>query len=215
MAAPLTPYPFPPGMAIPRLMPFQEYPWNGDHFLAAEVLRLKAAHGLNVAIETGTCLGSTTLWLEEALGYCYTFEVHEPYFNIACARFRANGCIDAKLNNSADGLSRLWDYLIRDVRPFIFLDAHWQDKCPLLDELDAIAKRPSSGHTVLPCILIHDFQVPGTDFGYDSMPDGRPFNLELITPSLERIYGIFQYKINYPTQVAGAMRGWISVEPCS
>jgi hypothetical protein len=45
------------------------------------------------------------------------------------------------------------------------------------------------------------------------MPDGRPFNLELITPALERIYGIMAYKINYPTQVAGARRGWISIEP--
>ena len=46
----LKPYPFPPGVTIPRLMPAQEFPWNGDGYLAAEVLRLKDAHGLVTAI---------------------------------------------------------------------------------------------------------------------------------------------------------------------
>ena len=219
----LKPYPFPEGMAIPRLMPFQEYPWNGDHHLAAEVLRLKEAHGLTCALETGTCLGSTALWLAENFDKVWTCEIHEPTYEIACARFAELNGIHAV----SDATDRFYTNIIarrRDSKraawndagrvDFIFLDAHWGQHCPLLDELEAITNPEDHGPRKLPCLIIHDFQVPGTDFGFDSMPDGRPFNLELIAGHLDRIYGEGGYKYNYPTQVAGAKRGWISIEPC-
>ena len=79
----LKPYPFPEGMEIPRLMPFQEYPWNGDHFLAAEVLRLKKAHGLTCALETGTCLGSTAMWLAEHFTKVCSVEINAQCLDIA------------------------------------------------------------------------------------------------------------------------------------
>ena len=208
----LKPYPFPEGMEIPRLMPFQEYPWNGDHFLAAEVLRLKGAHGLTCALETGTCLGSTAMWLAENFTWVATFELHETYFNIACERIEDHpDGVDIHIEHiaSVDGLRHYHRSMASAELPLYWLDAHWTDNCPLLDELTVIAER--GPHC---CILIHDFQVPGTDFGFDSMPDGRPFNLELIAGHLDRIYGEGKYKTNYPTEVAGAKRGWISIEPC-
>ena len=199
----LKPYPFPEGMAIPRLMPFQEYPWNGDGYLAAEVLRLKAAHGLNAAIETGTCLGSTTCWLAENFDKVNTCDVNGQFLDIAYARTSGYaGRISFAHGDSASQLRR------SAPRGFYFLDAHWGPNCPLLDELEAIAEAK-----VKPCIIIHDFQVPGTDFGFDKMPDGRPFSLDLIRDHLDRIYGEDGWKHNYPTKVEGARRGWISIEP--
>lgn len=213
MANALIPYPWPEGVDIPRLMPFQEYPWNGDHHLAAEVLRLKKAHGLTCALETGTCLGSTAMWLGDHFGWVASFELHEPYFDIADARvFERDARDNVHLERvaSVDGLRRYHASMSSDERPLWWLDAHWTDNCPLLDELAAIAAQSRCG-----CILIHDFFVPGIDFGFDSMPDGRPFNLELIAGHLDRIYGEGKWKSNYPTEVAGAKRGWISIEPCS
>lgn len=234
----LEPYPFPEGMAIPRLMPYQEYPWNGDGYLAAEVLRLKAAHNLDNAFETGTCLGSTALWLWENFRHTRTVELHRPYFDLAVSRITmhverfirddigtsdvwfgghgvpgdpSSGQIVFQSSEKAIaryGKSLKWDEE-EGRRTFFFSDAHWNEHCPLLDELTAIAEAD-----IKPCLVIHDLQVPGTDFGFDSMPDGRPFNLELITPYLDRIYGEGKYKTNYPTQVEGARRGWISIEPC-
>jgi len=201
----LKPYPFPEGVTIPRLMPYQEFPWNGDGYLAAEVLRLKEAHGLTCALETGTCLGSTALWLAENFHAVYTFEVNRAFAEIAMARGAGRGL---QIRDSVDGLRDLFTIHPPSFKPFMFLDAHWSEHCPLLDELTAITEAG-----VKPCILIHDFQVPGTDFGFDKMPDGRPFNLELIADSLNRIYGIGGYVVNYPTQVEGANRGWISIEP--
>ena len=200
-------YPFPPGMVIPRLMPFQEYPWNNDPHIAAEVLRLKEAHGLRTAFETGTCLGSTTYWLVENFDRVLSAEINEDFASIAGGRLGHLKNVMLFVRPSVDILDMRTTF---ETGPrFYFLDAHWGDHCPLLDELYAIAEVK-----VKPCILIHDFQVPGTDFGFDSMPDGRPFNLELIAPHLNRIYGIGGYIVNYPTKVAGAKRGWLSVEPC-
>jgi len=209
--AELKPYPFPPGMAIPRLMPFQEFPWNGDYHLAAEVLRLKEAHGLSMAIETGTCLGSTALWLREHFDSVDTIEANDQYAAIAQARIGDDDACSVTVGNSADYVG---NYLnAYGSGTFLFLDAHWGEHCPLLDELENIRHWNETDGRIVPCIVIHDFQVPGTDFGFDKMPDGRPFNLELIAGHLDRIYGEGKYKTNYPTQVAGAKRGWISIEP--
>lgn len=234
----LKPYPFPQGITIPRLMPYQEYPWNGDGYLAAEVLRLKEAHGLSIAIETGTCLGSTSLWLFSTFRHTYTCEIHRPFMEIAHHRFRdaigdhikeefltsnafwgssATGRGDhgmiTDIGSSANVIMRYCDNLqwqeAHGDGHLFFLDAHWGAHCPLLDELAAIAAAK-----VKPCIVIHDFQVPGTDFGFDRFPDSSyPFCIEAIAVHLDAIYGINGWKHNYPTKVEGAKRGWVSVEP--
>lgn len=203
----LTPYPFPPGMDIPRLMPFQLFPFNGDGYLAAEVLRLKEAHGLTHAIETGMCLGSTTIWLSKNFAKVMTCEVNEDFANIAHQRLGDAYNVAMFIQPSATVTGMRYGDMPNN-RTGYYLDAHWGPNCPLLDELTAIAKAG-----VKPCIVIHDFQVPGTDFGFDSMPDGRPFNLDLIRFHLDVIYGEGKWRHNYPTKVEGARRGWISIEP--
>lgn len=209
----LKPYPFPEGVTIPRLMPFQEYPWNGDGYLAAEVLRLKEAHGLNTACETGTCLGSTTMWLAEHFAMTLTVDINEHYLNIAAARFNSTpslNCIEWTCCDSREVVGS-WMGPSEGETSLYWLDAHWGQHCPLLDELTEIAKLK-----VRPCILIHDFQVPGTDFGFDRFPDsGYPFCLEAIAGHLDKIYGEGGWKHNYPTRVEGAKRGWVSIEPVS
>ncbi len=204
-------YPFPEGVAIPRLMPYQEFPWNGDGYLAAEVLRLKEAHGLKSAVETGTCLASSTLWLAEHFDRVDTTEVNSSFATIA--RLRVDALAQWKIHFSlgnASAMIDLFGLFVGRGGSFVFLDAHWGANCPLLDELEAIAKTGSQ-----PCIVIHDFQVPGTDFGFDKMPNGRPFNLDLIHTHMNAIYGEGGWVHNYPKQVEGARRGWISIAPAS
>jgi hypothetical protein len=194
---PLKPYPFPDGVIVPRLMPFQEYPWNNDHHLAAEVLRLKDAHDITTAFETGTCLGSTTMWLKEHFDTVHSFETNWSTYDIASQRVGP----EVHYMDSIDGLKKH-----KVDGALYFLDAHWEQHCPLLHELYEL----SSLHR--PVIIIHDFKVPGHDFGFDKMPDGRDFDINLIESWLHTIYN-GRYKVNYPTEVAGARRGWISVEP--
>lgn len=194
-------------------MPFEADPFNGDTFIEAEVLRLKARHDLKAAAETGTCYGSTTLWLGDNFHMVATCEIVDQYRAVAKQRRRGHKNAPNMIyrpENSPEFLKKVIPAFAEGghLPALFFLDAHWGPNCPLLDELTAIA---NSG--VKPVILIHDFQVPGTDFGFDSMPDGRPFDLDLVRPYLNRIYGEGKWRHNYPTEVAGAMRGWVSIEP--
>jgi hypothetical protein len=193
-------------------MQAQTFPWNGDGFLAGEVLRLQDAHGLCSAIETGTCLGVTTSWLMGYFLSVHTCELHPPFFRLA--KDFLIGKSGTAYVECTDSPSFIASALKEREGPwFIFLDAHGisgsgKEACPLLDELTAIAKAG-----VKPCIVIHDFQVPGKDFGFDKMPDGRPFNLDLIHEHMNAIYGKGGWECSYPTNVEGARRGWISIEP--
>ena len=54
---------------IPANAPFlfenQELPFAGDIHMEGEFLKLRDQFGLDTAVETGTCYGSTTLWLAQ------------------------------------------------------------------------------------------------------------------------------------------------------
>jgi hypothetical protein len=198
----LKPYPMPPG--APRLMPYQDHPWNGDGYAAAEVKRLAIKHGLRWAIETGTCYGSTTMWLAEHFSEVYSFEVHGPSFDIARQR-----CGDFNLyhTDSVQGLRMTLPNM--QGMGLCFLDAHWGSVCPLLSELEAIAQAG-----IRPVIMIHDWQVPGRpDLGFDLFPDGTPFHLDAIKSHLDAIYGVGGWEHHYNDKAEGAKRGIIYVEP--
>lgn len=204
----LAPYPMPPG--VKRLMPFQEYPFNGDGYAAAEVLRLRDKHGLRSAIETGTCYGSTTLWLADNFDGVRTCDVNDEWMNIAKYRNMEGATIVRKniswvSEGSPYALKRLPVY----DKTLVFLDAHWGVHCPLLEELDAVFNNDAR-----PVIMIHDWQVPGRpDLGHDHFPDGRPFALEHITGHLDAIYGVGGWHHHFNDKAEGAKRGILYVEP--
>jgi hypothetical protein len=130
-------YPMPPG--APKLMPFQDMPFNGDGYAAAEVLRLKEKHGLTVAVETGTCYGSTAIFLSHHFEVVVTYEIHGPTWEVACQRIlhfsRSPQHLLPQHMSSPDGIRQLGAV----GKPLYVLDAHWGDVCPLHAELEAIA----------------------------------------------------------------------------
>ena len=199
----LTPYPMPPG--VKRLMPFQEYPFNGDGYAAAEVLRLKEKHGIMDVVETGTCYGSTAMFFAEHFDRVYTFEVHEPTYQIAVHRLHRYENVTYLHISSPDGV----EMILPEVPTIYFLDAHWGNVCPLHSELKAIAR-----HRCNPVIMIHDWQVPGRpDLGHDHFPDGRPFELSAIIGQLDAIYGVGGWDHHFNDKAEGAKRGILYVEP--
>jgi len=193
-------------MEIPTLMPFQMSPMNGDHYITDEILRLKETFNLKVAIETGTCFGSTSLWMAKHFPFVITIETNKQYQDIAKERAKndAIGNIVFFLGSSQTLLPHILKTSqtllphILQTRSSIgddalfFLDAHWGPHCPLLDELKAIAD-----HGIKPCIVIHDMKNPNDDrFGFDEYPitkDGLPvvqqFCYGWVKPSLDLIYG--------------------------
>lgn len=199
-------------MNEPVLMPFQTAPFNGDGFIEQEFISLRDRFGLTTAVETGTCLGYTTLWLSKNFEKVYTIELNKEYCEIARAKFLQYPNITSIHGNSADVIGELNFESINSLwtKVIFFLDAHWSGNCPLLKELYSIYKL-----SLRPVIAIHDFRVPGQELGYDSFK-GQAFELNWIKRQLKQIYGSENnYKIKYNSEEksSGAKRGIVYIYP--
>jgi hypothetical protein len=194
-------------MKIPHLMPFQMQPFNGDHFIEKKFLELRDKFGIKTIVETGTCLGSSTIFFAKNFEKVVTIESNIEYQSIAIARCQKEGIdnVEFLLGDSSKILS---DSLVKlgSETVMFFLDAHWGNNCPLLAELDQIEKSE-----VMPVIAIHDFYTGDERLGFDSI-HGQRFEYEWILPVVSTI-GIFNAEYNTFAQSAGAKRGIIYLSP--
>jgi len=191
----------------PLLMAFQDAPINSDVYAQIQFKTIHQKHNLKIAIETGTCLGYTTAFLATFYKEVRTVEVNPEYLEIAKTnRLNDFNNVKTNLGSSSNIMPNLLSGCGNDT--FIFLDAHWQDYCPLKDELQHIA---NTG--IEPVIAIHDFLVPNhPELGYDST-NGQPFTFEWLKDSFDAIYGENNYNYYYNTKAGGAKRGIVYIEP--
>ena len=191
-------------MNIPNLMPFQMESFNGDHFVREEFLKLKSEFDILNVVETGTCLGSTTIFFSQNFENVHSIEINNEYLNIAKER---NPSANYYLGSSDQLLPQIIEKL--NGKTIFFLDAHWENHCPLLNELNCIATMQNK-----PIIVIHDFNVPNTSLGFDSY-NGQVFNYEWIKLKLDAIYGIDNYKFYYNSDEKSTevKRGVIYITP--
>lgn len=178
--------------------------FNRDDLLHAKFRQLVTDHKIDVVIETGTFHGMSTKAFAAMGVEVHTVDNNQAFYNIAQAGLEDLNNVHQYLDNSPDFLAKLLPSL-KDKNVLLFLDAHWEHYCPLIDELTEIAKAG-----IKPVIAIHDFKVPDKDFGYD-IYKGQPFEYSWIKPYLESIYGT--YKHYYNTQAHGSRRGVIFIEP--
>jgi predicted O-methyltransferase YrrM len=176
--------------------------FSGDTILQSTVRTLFRELRLTAAVETGTCYGETTGWLAQNCPKVFSIEVKPEYHEAAAARLdrlAALGRVTLILGNSSEVLASLDPQMV-GARPFFFLDAHWYDYWPLVDEVASICQRFERF-----VVLIHDFEVPGhPDFvsypGGGAAVDQRPCNLELIRPSVDPA----RARVFYPRYRPGA-----------
>lgn len=170
-------------------------PFEGDTHIPTEILKLRQRFCINYVLETGSQYGFTQKWFNENFMYAAGCEINIDFFNY---------CTEQRLNVMHEGAVKS----ISICKPFdlYYLDAHgFGFPCPLKDELKAIAEK---GHQ--PVIVIHDFFVPGKDFGYDEYEYKLCF--EEIEPLLPAIYPD-GYEYHYNTEANGAKRGCIFIYP--
>ena len=60
---------------------------------------------------------------------------------------------------------------------FFYLDAHWGEHLPLKEEIEVIFTNWNA-----PVVMVDDFQVPGTDYGYDDYGPGKVLNMSYLEP---------------------------------
>ena len=198
-------------MSAPVLMPFQDLPFNGDTFVCKEFLKLKEKFNLNVAVETGSCLYSTSKWLGENFPNVYTIELSEEYSKHGIHKVAGMLNVHTYLGDSVQNLQRLTDVLTQDDRAIFFLDAHWGENCPLLQELDVLTKIKTN---LPPLIAIHDFFTGDEKLGWDEY-NGQRFDYQWIEPKVKALESAFNcsYSHYYNTEAENGMRGVIYLIP--
>jgi hypothetical protein len=131
----------------------------------------------NILVESGTHQGDG---VQDALNCGFksviTFEISKPLLQKSRDRFKYN--LNVKIID--DSSVNMFEY-IKDIKePVTFwLDGHWSgsettykdDHCPILKELDAIAKHPIKTHT----IMVDDVRLFGTTPGVAPNPNSLEF----------------------------------------
>ena len=135
-----------------------------------------------------------------------TAEVTKQFYNDTIARIGPQPLLTAVNIDSATALTQFRD-TIGNTPSIAFLDAHWQSDSALDRELAEFVHWP-----VKPVIMIHDFKVPGKNFGFDQW-DGHDYDLNFYHPHFDRIYGVGKWAPRYNEQAEGAYRGVIILEP--
>jgi hypothetical protein len=181
--------------------------FNEDTFMCDEFLRLKEKYGIEIAVETGTYHGITTLWLSKNFSTVYTTEINKAYRDQAVKNLSGVTNVNFYLNDSITALPEILKKC--NNKTIIFLDAHWY-KNPVLKELEIIAQ---SG--LKPIIAIHDFKNPNhPDYGFDIYPDQNiVYEWKWVEAYIKAIYGEGKFEHYYNDKATGAKRGCLFLIP--
>lgn len=132
-------------------------------------------------VETGTYLGGTTEFLATHGKPVYSVECNPEFHEKAQLLFRHLPLVHLTL---ADSLEFLRSLLGTDLPPeamsFFYLDAHWNHRLPLADEIRIIAHQHP--HAV---VMVDDIKVEDDDsYGYDAYDLGQQITLGFLQGAL-------------------------------
>lgn len=168
-------------------------PFNNQQYRQQIYLELIKKIHFDAIVETGTFRGTTTHFLFEKSNLpVYTTELHPRFYTYSKLRFISVSGIHIYNLDSRDFLRQLSsDAALIGKQLFFYLDAHWNDDLPLLEEIKIIFNNwPSS------VIMIDDFKVPDDpDYTYDNYGAGKELSLEYLKPlSYLKFFAFFPSK---------------------
>lgn len=169
-------------------------PFNGAPELGTFFMYLKNVYNLHTVVETGTFKGNTTAFFATIYDTVHTVEISHDFFLEAEASLRQFPNAICHEGSSPAFLRNILPILAD--RPVVFyLDAHWYNDWPLLDELTEISKTHKNNCV----IVIDDFKVPlRADVPYDTHCINGEFydySYSYIKSHIERIFK--DYTIHY------------------
>jgi hypothetical protein len=165
-------------------------PFNCGLEMSTFFLYLKDHLHIDVVVETGTFKGNTTAFFGSVFPVVHTVEVNQEFYQSSQASLNSYSNIQCHFGSSPDFLKKALPSLAGQ-RILFYLDAHWYEDWPLLDELKVI----SMTHRDNCVIVIDDFKVPGrADIPYDSHRDGE-YCYEYVKKHLDKIFT--NYSIHY------------------
>ncbi len=158
--------------------------FNNDSVVGDTVVKLIKDLKIECIIETGTFRGTTTAFLSEAFPTLDIYTIEVDFKNFLEAEQNLKGYKNIKLicGSSEKKLEELLPSL-RGKRLLFYLDAHWEEYWPLLDEFEAIRKNAKD----MCCIVIDDFKVPNRQFQFDAYK-GQPLDVNYIQQKMNEVY---------------------------
>lgn len=157
-----------------------------DPMLKVDILKYKTIFDYDIVIETGTYHGTSSRILSEIFKKVYTCELSDHGLDVIRENIKNRPNIEFMVGNSPDCLKK-WFTEIGHDKFFLFLDAHWYDYHPLLDELQTVA---DFGYK--PFIFIHDFYCGHKDWAYDEIK-GLKLDFDYVKDKINKIYGESNY----------------------
>ena len=135
-------------------------------------------------VETGTYFGTTTELFAKIGVPVFTIENNARNYGFARARLRRHRNVTLRYGDSPAQLRSLFDGPLGSLGErslYCYLDAHWNDDLPLLEELEIIFGRCQNA-----VVMIDDFQVPDDPgYVYDDYGVGKVLNAEYIAPVVD------------------------------
>lgn len=137
---------------------------------------------------------------EEGRHKIYSVELDRGYAERAQKLFANNPNIEIACESSEEFLARFVDSEVADGdRCFFYLDAHWNEYWPLLDEIRSIGRLDRH------VIAIDDFLVPGRpEFGFDLYE-----NTPCSWATVKELFEGERVAVYYPHRSNRDNRGWI------
>jgi len=137
--------------------------FSGDKYLGEDFRKLVKKFNIKNIVETGTSRGDTTKEFSKMVKNIYTIESVKKTYISSKETLKEFKNVNVYYGSSPDVLRKILPSIKGNT--LFFLDAHWGNYWPILDELREISKIPTLSESVL---VIHDFYVPEKDFGFDS-----------------------------------------------
>jgi hypothetical protein len=153
-------------------------PFNGQRHRTASVRAMFEAVPFKVVIETGTFRALTTRYLSELTDApIATAEVSQSYYDYSRRRLAGRKNVQQFLGQSPAVLAKLAQDPSWTVTPaFFYLDAHWHEYLPLVDELSIIVKAWPEF-----VAMVDDFKVDGdSGYVYDDYGPGKSLDISLV-----------------------------------
>lgn len=157
-----------------------------DQYLLEKTLELKEKYNSKIFIETGTADGDSMVILHNHFDELYSCENTKKGYELS--QLNTIECRNVHIFNQ-DSILFMEDMcdIFQDRKDLIFfLDAHFGDYSPLLDELEAINK-----YKITCPIIIHDFYVPDENgnakFLYDKYTGGN-LDFNYVKDKIDKIF---------------------------
>jgi hypothetical protein len=161
---------------------FSSRPRNDLFYKQQRLLEIDSRYHCSIFLETGTYLGDTLKVVRRYFDRVLSVELSEDLHNQNLKRFKKYRNVFLWQGNSGKRMPEMLLMIVGE-RALFWLDAYYsgigtakdENVCPIISELEAIAKHPRRDH----CILIDDVSCFGQEEGYPSIEKVREMLLKI------------------------------------